>query len=174
MAHERRSYGQYCGLAGALDVIGERWTLLILRELLIGPCRYNELLAHLPGIGTNLLADRLKYLITEGVVEFCPPDENSKVKRYRLTEEGAELRAALLDLSRWGLRRLDAPSAEDAVQARWAMLAIEAMIDERRAEGFDESYEFRIDGEVFHIEARHGKVRVGAGPAEQPALISRT
>jgi DNA-binding HxlR family transcriptional regulator len=174
MTHERRSYGQYCGLAGALDIIGERWTLLILRELLIGPCRYNKLLAHLPGIGTNLLADRLKYLAQEGLIEHCPPDENSKIKRYRLTEAGETLRPAMLSLSRWGLRRLDAPAAEDAVRARWAMLALEAMIDERRADGLDEAYEFHIDGEVFHVKARDGKVRVGTGAADRPVLTSRT
>lgn len=172
--HERRSYGQYCGLASALDVVGERWTLLILRELLVGPCRYNELLAHLPGIGTNLLADRLKFLTKEGLIKICPVDDNSKVKRYQLTRDGEALRPAVLDLSRWGLRRLDAASAEDVVQARWAMLALEAMIDERRAEGLAESYEFHIDGEVFHIDARDGKVQVGAGPADQPVLTSRT
>src|ERR1700690_3355424 len=64
--HQRRNYNQYCGLAAALDLIGERWTLLIIRELLAGPCRYNLLLANLPGIGTNLLADRLKFLAQAG------------------------------------------------------------------------------------------------------------
>jgi len=173
-AHERRSYGQYCGLARALDVVGERWTLLILRELLVGPCRYNELLAHLPSIGTNLLADRLRYLTKEGLIKVCPVDDNSKVKRYQLTPDGEALRRAVLDLSRWGLQRLDAASAEGMVQARWAMVALEAMIDEGQAEGLTESYEFHIDGEVFHLTVRDGKVRVGAGPADQPVLTSRT
>lgn len=174
MSHERRSYGQYCGLAGALDVVGERWTLLILRELLVGPCRYNELLANLPGIGTNLLADRLKYLTREGLLELCPQDENSKIKRYRLTADGEALRTAVLSLARWGMARLESPTVEDAVRPRWAMLAVEAMIDERRAKDLDETYEFDIDGEIFHVEARRGTVRVGTGPADNPVLTSRT
>ncbi|MBV9445847.1 MAG: transcriptional regulator [Streptosporangiaceae bacterium] len=174
MEHERRSYGQYCGLAGALDVIGERWTLLIIRELLIGPCRYNELLANLPGIGTNLLAARLKYLAKDGLIEVVPPDQNSKIKRYRLTDEGEALREPVLGMARWGLGRLDAPEVEEAVRPRWAMLAVEAMIDERRAADLDESYEFDIDGEVFHVEARYGKVKVIPGPANQPVLTAQT
>jgi DNA-binding HxlR family transcriptional regulator len=173
----RRNYSQYCGLAGGLDIIGERWTLLIVRELLTGPCRYNELLANLPGIGTNLLAERLKFLSEAGVIRQVAKEgakEGAKVKAYELTEEGRELRSVILPLARWGLGRLGAPGSEDVVRPRWAALAVEAMIDEERAET-EEEYEFRIDDEVFHVQISQGKAMVRMGPAAgEPALVATT
>ncbi|XRQ14306.1 winged helix-turn-helix transcriptional regulator [Actinomadura welshii] len=173
MRHQRRNYGQYCGLAAALDILGERWTLLILRELLTGPCRYNELLANLPGIGTNLLADRLKFLTEVGVVRQRSQD-GAKTRMYELSEQGESLRGAVLSLARWGLGMLGAPEAEEIVRPRWGVLAVEAMIDPRHAEA-DEVYEFRLDDEVFHVDVKDGeiKVRHGKAPAE-PALVVRT
>src|SRR5581483_3423202 len=87
----RRSYRQYCGVARALDVVGERWTLLIIRDLLLGPRRYKDLLEGLPGIGTNLLADRLKELERHGIVRrtVLPPPAGSTV--YELTDLGSAL-----------------------------------------------------------------------------------
>jgi DNA-binding HxlR family transcriptional regulator len=171
--HQRRDYGQYCGLAAALDILGERWTLLIVRELLTGPCRYNELLANLPGIGTNLLADRLKFLSEVGVIRQRS-QEGAKAKTYELTEQGEGLRGAVLALARWGLGTLGAPEAESFVRPRWGVLAVEAMIDPRLA-GPDELYEFRLDDEAFHVEVGDGKVKVchGKAPAE-PALVVHT
>src|SRR5688572_32363812 len=99
MSHVRRNYGQYCGLASALDVVGERWTLLIIRELLLGPRRYGELLAELPGIGTNLLAERLKSLVEMGVLT----KPVSRDQGYELTELGRQLREPVLMLARWGM-----------------------------------------------------------------------
>jgi DNA-binding HxlR family transcriptional regulator len=171
--HQRRNYGQYCGLAAALDVLGERWTLLIVRELLTGPCRYNELLANLPGIGTNLLADRLKFLTEVGVVRQRP-QEGSKTKTYELTEQGEGLREAVLAFARWGLGMLGTPVAEDFVRPRWGALAVEAMIDPSAA-GPDEQYEFRLDDEVFHVSVEGGEVKVAYGKAPQePALVVHT
>jgi DNA-binding HxlR family transcriptional regulator/putative sterol carrier protein len=171
--HQRRNYGQYCGLAAALDVLGERWTLLIVRELLTGPCRYNELLANLPGIGTNLLADRLRFLTEAGVVRQRPR-EGSKAQTYELTEQGESLRGAVLALARWGLPMLGSPDAEEFVRPRWAVLAVEAMIDSRHA-GPDEQYEFRLDDEVFHIDVADGEVKVSHGKAAtEPALVVYT
>lgn len=169
----RRVYGQYCGLAGALDVIGERWSLLIVRELLTGPCRYNELLASLPGIGTNLLAARLRGLAEAGVVRQVPRP-GSKVRAYELTELGTGLRGAVLALARWGLGVLGTPGAEDEVRPRWGVLALEAMIVQD-AGGPDETYEFRVDDEVFHIRVEDGAAGVVQGPAPgEPVLVVRT
>jgi DNA-binding HxlR family transcriptional regulator len=171
--HQRRNYGQYCGLAAALDVLGERWTLLIVRELLTGPCRYNELLANLPGIGTNLLADRLKFLADTSVVRQRS-QEGSKTRTYELTEQGESLRGAVLALARWGLGMLGSPEAEEFVRPRWGALAVEAMIDPRLA-GPDEQYEFRLDDEVFHVSVEGGEVRVRHGKApDEPALVVHT
>src|SRR5712691_3728539 len=98
----RRSYNQYCALARALDVVGERWTLLLVRELLLGPRRYKDLLDGLPGIGTNLLADRLKHLEDAGMIRrvVLPPPAGSAV--YELTELGRRLEPAVFELGRWG------------------------------------------------------------------------
>src|SRR5215217_141964 len=89
---DRRTYDQQCGLAAALDVLGERWTLLIIRELLIRPRRYRDLLADLPGIGTNLLAERLKFLVDEGLVRQRGLGGGSKRQAYEITETGQQLR----------------------------------------------------------------------------------
>ena len=173
MKHQRRNYGQYCGLAAALDVLGERWTLLIVRELLTGPCRYNELLANLPGIGTNLLADRLKFLVRNGVIRQRP-QQGTKTRMYELTEQGETLRPSVLALARWGLGVLEAPEAEEFVRPKWGVLAVEAMIDPAKAQT-DEQYEFRLDDEVFHISVEGGEITVAHGKAPQPpALVVHT
>ncbi|GAA0565956.1 winged helix-turn-helix transcriptional regulator [Actinomadura livida] len=173
MKQHRRNYGQYCGLAAGLDIVGERWTLLIVRELLAGPCRYNELLANLPGIGTNLLADRLKFLTSCGIVRQRPR-AGSKLRVYELTEQGEGLRETVLALARWGLGTLDEPLPGDIVRPRWAALAIEAMI-QRDMAGPDEQYEFRIGDEVFHVQVLDGGATVVHGKATtEPALVLTT
>ncbi|QFG22925.1 winged helix-turn-helix transcriptional regulator [Actinomadura sp. WMMB 499] len=173
MAQQRRNYGQYCGLAGALDVIGERWTLLIIRELLTGSCRYNELQGNLPGIGTNLLAERLKFLMETGLVRQRTLP-GSKVKTYELTEQGEGLRETVLALARWGLGLLGAPRAEDVVRPRWGVLAVEAMVDPAAA-GPDEVYEFHVDDDTFHVDVQDGEVKVRHGtPDTEPALVVTT
>src|SRR5436305_3979365 len=104
----KRSYGQYCALARALDVVGERWTALLLRELATGPRRYADLQEALPGVGTSLLAQRLKELEADGVVvkRFLSPPAARWV--YDLTDDGWELAEALVPLARWGLKRMGA------------------------------------------------------------------
>src|SRR3954454_6134645 len=110
-----RSYGQYCGLAKALDVVGDRWSLLIVRELLLrDACRYTDIRDGLPGIATNLLADRLRDLEEAGVVarEEAPPPVATTL--YRLTARGEELRAALTALGRWGLPLVAEAAGDEA------------------------------------------------------------
>jgi DNA-binding HxlR family transcriptional regulator len=153
MSHARRNYGQYCGLASALDIVGERWTLLIIRELLLSPRRYGELLAELPGIGTNLLAERLKTLVEQGVLV----KPVSRDQGYELTEFGRQLREPVLMLARWGMTLLGAPSDDQEVRPHWGFLAVQAMIDPARAADIDEVYEFHVDDIVFHI-AVEGRV----------------
>jgi DNA-binding HxlR family transcriptional regulator len=172
---DRRHYGQFCGLAAALDIIGERWTLLIVRELLIGPARFSQIGENLPGIGPNLLTDRLKFLGERGLIESCPVPGDARGKQYRLTELGESLRPSLLSLARWGMKIL---TEEDAVfgisRAAWGFLAVQTMIDESNLPDVDESYEFRMDGEVFHIAVAKGQVLARRGPAETPALVVTT
>src|SRR5438874_2834358 len=117
-----RSYGQYCSLAHALDVVGERWTLLVVRDLLLGPKRFTDLLAGLPGIGRNLLAARLRRLEDEGVVRrrTLPAPAGSRV--YELTEDGVELGLALAPLARWGAQRTGVRTQDDEVRRGWVAL----------------------------------------------------
>ncbi len=122
-----RSYRQYCSLARTLDVLGDRWTLLIVRELAIRPCRYTDLRDGLPGIATNLLADRLRELQAAGVVtaEAAPPPVATTL--YTLTDWGAELRPILLAMGRWGAAGLmTSGQGEDQFRSRWAGIGMEA------------------------------------------------
>jgi DNA-binding HxlR family transcriptional regulator len=170
----RRTYGQYCGLASALDVLGERWTLLIIRELLVRPRRYRDLLADLPGIGTNLLAERLKFLVEMGLVRQRGVGGGSKRQAYELTETGEALRPIVLGLARWGMEFVGDLSAEYAVRPSWAFLAVEAMLDPGPVPALDEQYEFRVADEVFHIDVSDGEARAVSGPAENPAMTADT
>ncbi|WP_152360260.1 winged helix-turn-helix transcriptional regulator [Microlunatus speluncae] len=120
-----RSYGQFCAFARALDVVGERWTLLIVRELLPGPMRYTELKTSLAGIATNLLAERLRSLEANGVVERRL--EQSGVS-YALTPWGAELHEPMEALGRWGAPLLETGRGDDAFQPRWLALALPGLL----------------------------------------------
>ena len=119
-----RSYGQYCSIARALDVVGDRWTLLIVRELLLqGPCRFTDLKNGLPGIATNLLSTRLKDLEDAGLIsrEDAPPPVATVL--YTLTENGLALEPVLKALGLWGLRYMTDERPDDAFQARWLAYA---------------------------------------------------
>ncbi len=174
MTRERRTYEQECGLAYALDVVGERWTLLIIRELLPRPKRYNELLDALPGIGTNLLADRLSFLSQVGLIQAIDPGR--RTAGYELTELGRMLHEPILGLARFGLRiGAGQPERPDAViRASWAALAIEAMVSEERAPATDVTYQFEVDSEVFHVRVTDGRVQTLPGPADEPTLVVAT
>ncbi|MGI5238435.1 winged helix-turn-helix transcriptional regulator [Dactylosporangium sp. CA-139066] len=173
-AGAKRTYHQYCGLASALDVLGERWTLLIVRELLMGPRRYSDLLADLPGVGTNLLAERLKFLVTMGVVRQTDLPGGGSRLAYELTEQGERLRPIVLGLAHWGMDYVGPRSEADTVRPHWGFLAVEAMIDQRRLAGVSERYEFHVDDQVFHIDVRDGAARAVRGPAEAPAMAATT
>jgi DNA-binding HxlR family transcriptional regulator len=122
-----RSYGQYCGLARALDVVGGRWSLLIVRELLVGPARYRDLLAGLPGIATNLLAERLRDLEEAGVVQRqLDTDSNGVV--YALTPWGSELRGAIDALLNWSKPLMVSGPRGDSFQAHWLVVALQALL----------------------------------------------
>jgi DNA-binding HxlR family transcriptional regulator len=172
---KKRSYGQYCTVARALDVVGERWTLLLVRELSTGPKRFKDLLEGLPGIGTNLLAARLKRLEGEGIVRrgTLPPHAGSSV--YELTKLGGSLEPVIVALSRWGARLLDAPDEDDDLRAGWAIVAMRSALEQGAAGGRSVTYEFRIDGEEFHLRVGDGeegeRVEARQGPAPDPDLV---
>jgi DNA-binding HxlR family transcriptional regulator len=126
-----RSYGQFCGLARALDAVGDRWSLLIVRELLTGPMRYSELKASLGGIATNLLADRLRSLESAGVIERRLGQPSGVV--YALTPWGSQLREPIEALIRWSIPLMANGRGDDALQPRWLAVALAALLRGRTA-----------------------------------------
>lgn len=137
----RKSYGQFCALARALDHIGDRWALLVVRELLTGPKTYRQLQGSLPGISPNLLVDRLRSLADDGLVVRSDGPTRSKSVVYRLTDAGLALQGAVFELIRWGARWMVTGPQDDHVDAKWAVLALRALLESsgggrRRRRGF--------------------------------------
>jgi len=164
-----RSYGEYCAIARSLDVVGDRWTLLIVRELALrGACRYTDIRSGLPGIASNLLADRLRELERAGVVarEDAPPPIATTL--FSLTPRGEQLRAVLDDLTRWGLPLMRQPKDGDVVQSRWLSSALEMMLADGApgAPGAPPvTLELRTGDQPILIEARDGQVHTQLGAA---------
>src|SRR6266581_2119949 len=164
-----RSYGEYCSLAKALDVVGERWTLLIVRELALqGACRYTDLRNGLPGIASNLLADRLRELEKAGVIthEDAPPPIATTL--FRLTPRGQQLRPVLDDLARWGLPLMTEQKPGDAVRSHWLAAALELMLTDRQPDAPPVTLELQTGDQPIVIETRDGAVQIHLGPAESP------
>jgi DNA-binding HxlR family transcriptional regulator len=164
----RRSYAQYCPLARALDVIGERWTVLIVRELLAGPRRYTDLHADLPGVSTDVLASRLKEMENDGLVthrRLAPP---AAAAVYELTPRGRDLLPALMALADWGAADLAQRRPTDARRAHWFAIPLMRQLAglARRCAGI---IDIRLDEGTFHILLNDGEPGYAHGPAEQPA-----
>jgi DNA-binding HxlR family transcriptional regulator len=153
-----KRYDQYCPIAHALGLVGERWSLLIVRELLQGPKRYTDLAASLPGIGTNILAARLKELESCGLVSKRRLDPPAASQVYELTAYGRELKPVIGALALWGLRSIDPPAEDAELAPGWLYGALDAVFAPAAPAG---SFEFRIGGEVAGIvdgEARRGSI----------------
>ena len=114
-----RSYNQLCGIAAALDVVGDRWALLVVRDLLLGPLRFGDLADGMPGIGTNTLAARLRQLEADGVVRRTPVPLPERGTVYELTELGRELQPILMALGRWGTQSMGRLGPDVAARSRW-------------------------------------------------------
>src|SRR3954465_15061786 len=145
-----RSYRQYCGLARALDVVGDRWNLLIVRQLLIAPARYRELLAGLPGVATNLLADRLRDLETAGVVERRLAEEDNAIV-YALTPWGAELREPVESLIRWSTPLMTRGPGGDRFRAEWLAVALPALVAGKEAARRPSTVGIAVDGQLLLV-----------------------
>lgn len=157
----RRTYAQYCGLAKALDVVGERWTLLIVRNLLLGPLRYSGLLNGLPGITTNLLAKRLREMTEQGILERSTGDGGGLV--YRLTPEGRALEPAIHALGAWGFRRMGLPEPDDRRDLEWFLVSLRR----RYRRGATLSAELRVEDTPYRIVLTPDSVETGRGsPAD--------
>lgn len=123
-----KTYGQYCGLARSLDHVGDRWTLLIVRELLVAPARYRELQDGLPGVATNLLAQRLRKLESDGIVRRRFAEDGAAAVVYELTPLGAGLEDVVLALVRWGTTWMQPGPGDDAFRPRWLVIALRAVL----------------------------------------------
>ena len=165
-----RTYDDGCAAAHALDLVGERWALLVVRELLLGPKRFTDLRAGLPHASPNVLSQRLRELQRAGIVRRrkLPPPAASKV--YELTEWGLELEPVIVRLGRWGARSPSKPR-DAALGVDSLILSFRTMFDPRAAEGLGASYELRLGEDRFHAEVADGRFEVVRGAAERPDAI---
>ena len=163
-----KSYAQHCPLARALDVVGERWNLLIVRELILGPRRFRDLLDGLPGVPTNLLAARLKDLQAAGVIDKRTLPPPTDVTVYELTESGHELRPALLALRAWGSRHAPAASESDSLRPAWLLLSAAGRPTLLPA---GHTCELRVDSDHFSLGVEGSTLTVRGGPAHDPNAV---
>jgi DNA-binding HxlR family transcriptional regulator len=148
VASDGRSYHQYCGISLALDFVGERWTLLIVRDLMIGPRRYGDLLAGLPGVTTNLLAKRLRRLEELGLLEKTRLPAPATTVVYRLTPAGRELEPVLLALGAWGSRYMQKPKRGYRLDVGWLLFSLKRRFRGAEAAAF---LSLRCEGRAFHL-----------------------
>jgi DNA-binding HxlR family transcriptional regulator len=174
----KRNYDQYCALAKALDVVGERWTLLIVRELFAGPQRFSDLLQTLPGIGNGLLSTRLREMQEAGLIEVAelPPPAATRV--YQLTASGRQLDEAVTALGRWGASLLGPPGSELHQQPLWLLQSLAARTRQSYADAASLSkvdVDIQLDGQRHHLRIRSGRAIAGRGPHHEPqACITTT
>lgn len=164
----RRTYGDPCGIARGLDLIGERWALLVVRELLLGPKRFTDLRTGLPHLGPDVLSQRLRELEQAGVVrrDQLPPPAASRV--YELTDWGRELETVVLGLGRWG-SRAPFPTTHGPLGVDALMLALKTLYDPSRADGLIERvYEIRLAGQRFAVRPTERQLDVSRGAATDP------
>jgi len=163
-----RSYADACGIARALDVVGERWALLLVRELLLGPQRFSDLRRGLPGASSNLVADRLREMRGRGVVDRrrLPPPSASDV--YELTEWGRQLEPIVLALGGWGLR-VPVPPEPTTLTTTSMLIYLRASIDPG-----DRTYRVELDDRVWTVRAQDGVVIVEPGAPAHPDGSIRT
>jgi DNA-binding HxlR family transcriptional regulator/putative sterol carrier protein len=169
----KRSYGEACRFAYALDVVGERWALLVVRELLLGPKRFTDLRAGLPHASSNILSERLRDLEHGGVIQRrkLPPPAASSV--YELTEWGRELEPIVTKLGAWGARSPIPPESQE-IGADSIVLALRSLFDPELAGDSSGIYELRIGEERFRVEVADGEVELSRGAVEDPAVSIAT
>ncbi len=166
---KQRAYGQYCGLARAVEVLGERWALLILRDLLVRPRRFSDLRDGLPGIPSNVLTSRLRELEAAGVVERRLLPAPARAVVYDLTEDGRALDSAVLGLARWGATRLGDPRPGEVVTAESLVIALRTTFRPEAASGLTATWELHAtDDIVLHAVVDDGELEAGVGPAPRP------
>ena len=167
-----RSYRQFCGLAKALDVVGDRWSLLIVRELLLrGPLRYTDLQHGLPNVASNLLVDRLRDLTAAGVIERQEPVPPVATALFALTQWGEQLRPTVLLLGEWAGRLMAKPKRGDRYRSHWLAMPLENLLTDRDPHKAPVQIEIRVDDEPITVETAEGGVRVRLASVERPDAI---
>lgn len=166
-----RAYGQYCGLARAVEILGERWGLLIIRDLLVEPKRFTDLQRGLLGIPTSVLAARLRELEGSGVVRrrVLPRPDGSIV--YELTEYGRELEDVVVCFGRWGAKSLGNPRPDEIVTADSMVMALRSIFRPQAARGVHTAYELHLGEIVVSARVANGEVTVTAGPLPAADLV---
>ena len=165
-----RRYDDPCGIARALDVVGDRWALLVVRELIFGPKRFVQLRHGLPGVSPNVLSQRLRDLEDAGVVRRDVLGPPADVPVYELTARGLALEPVLLELARWGSQQpLTAPGQ---LSASALLLALKAVFDP--AAGVGATFALRVDGDWFGLTAAGGSIPIARGRAEHPDATLET
>jgi DNA-binding HxlR family transcriptional regulator len=169
----KRSYGEACRFAYALDLVGERWALLVVRELLLGPKRFTDLRAGLPHASPNILSERLRELEQAGVVHRrkLPPPAASQV--YELTEWGDELEPIVTRLGAWGARSPVPPESQE-ISASSIVLALRSLFDAEAADDLEASYELRLGEESFTVKVAQGGLDLTRGEALEPTVAIDT
>ncbi len=164
-----RTYQQYCPVARALELVGERWTLLVARELLLGPRRFTDLMHGLPGVSATVLASRLKDLEQAGLVSkrTLPPPAASAV--YELTDEALGLARVLTAMAEWGMGLLGRPRKGDEIRGAWIVLGI--AVTSPVPDVDDATFVLHVGGEVLHVDVRDGRLQPRLGDAAEPAAV---
>jgi DNA-binding HxlR family transcriptional regulator len=163
----KRTYGDGCAIAHALDLVGERWSLLVVRELLLGPKRFTDLKRGLPNASPNVISDRLRELERAGIVrrDKLPPPASAHV--YALTDRGRELEEIVLALGQWGTRSPTLPR-EDPIGADSVVLSLKGMFDAGAAKGLDATYELRLGEDRFAVTVSDQRIDIARGSADRP------
>jgi DNA-binding HxlR family transcriptional regulator len=169
----KRSYGDACRFAFALDLIGERWALLVVRELLLGPKRFTDLRRGLPNASPNILSERLRDLEQGGVLHRRKLPPPAAVQVYELTEWGKGLEPIVTQLGAWGARS-PVPPEHREIGADSIVLALRSLFDPTAAGDLEASYELRLDGELFAVRVANGELDLGRGGVENPAPAIET
>jgi DNA-binding HxlR family transcriptional regulator len=170
----KRSYGQYCGFARALELVGERWALLIVRDLLVGPKRFGEIQRGLPGIPTNILTARLNELEDSGLVRRRLLARPAKGVAYELTKEGAGLEEGVLAIGRWGAQHLGEPRPGETVTEDSIAMALRTTFRPEAAGKAKLTYLLKLGPVEVHASVGNGAVTIGRGPIAKPDLVIET
>ncbi|MFW6075156.1 MAG: winged helix-turn-helix transcriptional regulator [Chloroflexota bacterium] len=166
-----RSYGQYCGLARALEMVGERWALLIIRDLLVGPRRFSDLRRGLPKIPTNILTNRLKELERNGIVRRRELPRPASAVVYELTEYGERLDPIVRELGLWGAQSLGKPGGEEIITTDSMIMALRSTFRPEAATDAHITYEFHFGPITIHARVDDGEVFVAEGPVSDADLV---